>query len=367
MIPVLRAFLPTAQQLSPYLEHIDRNQTYSNFGDLHCRLAQKLGDVYNVNHENVTLCSSGTTALQVCLLEIINRLEKKPSQLTIAAPNWTFSATIHSALSLGINVKLIDVDWQGIICKDKLKDFVHELDGVIVVAPFGAPIEYQTWVDFAKENELELVFDCAASFFTLKSNRYPSVLSMHATKGFSTGEGGAIITDDKVKSEKYKAISSFGFKGSRIPQMIGLNGKLSEYSCAIGLAMLEDIINIEEKLKSLAYMYDNAFSNGIDCYKPFSPKNFARNTYSIKLDSRSESDINLLINKFSLRAIEVRSWWGEPISDLPLARHCDASSVKGGITISKELSETVLGIPFGLHLNKRDAEHIITCTRDVIN
>jgi dTDP-4-amino-4,6-dideoxygalactose transaminase len=360
MIPILKTSLPSAQEICEFLEQIDRNQIYSNFGPLYCRFVEEIGSLYGVSGDNVVACSSGTSGLQLALLEIAERSSKKAHEITVAVPNWTFQATAQAVLSLGMKLMLFDVDDEGVIDKSCLEKSADIIDIIIVVAPFGMPIDYRQWEKYAEKMRKELIFDAAASIFTLKATTCSSVISTHATKGISTGEGGLVVVKDDQKAKRIKAIGSFGFQGYRRSDMIGMNAKISEYGCAVGLAMLKKRKQVEDRLMSLATEYDDAFNDPCVEVAKFSKPPFARSTYSVRLKMESVDNV---IPWFSSRGIEVRSWWGTPLSDQPLGRFCDYVSVDNKMTKSLELSNTVVGIPFGTHITKEDAKHIISSVK----
>jgi dTDP-4-amino-4,6-dideoxygalactose transaminase len=67
------------------------------------------------------------------------------------------------------------------------------------------------------------------------------VLSFHATKFISTGEGGAVATDDDDLAERMQLMKNFGFAGYDRVISIGTNGKMNELSAAMGLTHLESL------------------------------------------------------------------------------------------------------------------------------
>jgi len=67
----------------------------------------------------------------------------------------------------------------------------------------------------------------------------PVVLSLHATKAFGVGEGGAVVCCDRAKLRAAHAALNFSFAGIRETSGPGFNGKMSEYHAAIGLAELD--------------------------------------------------------------------------------------------------------------------------------
>ncbi|HOT51846.1 MAG TPA: DegT/DnrJ/EryC1/StrS family aminotransferase, partial [Candidatus Hydrogenedentes bacterium] len=66
-----------------------------------------------------------------------------------------------------------------------------------------------------------------------------SVLSFHATKLFTTGEGGALAVPDAERHRQAYLIKNFGIAGEESVEGPGINGKMSELQAALGLVQLE--------------------------------------------------------------------------------------------------------------------------------
>jgi dTDP-4-amino-4,6-dideoxygalactose transaminase len=79
-----------------------------------------------------------------------------------------------------------------------------------------------------------------------------SILSFHATKVFHTVEGGAIVFKRHEDYLKAKELINFGIKSGGHLGEPGINAKLNEYQCAVGLTLLD---NIEEVLRHRADLF----------------------------------------------------------------------------------------------------------------
>jgi dTDP-4-amino-4,6-dideoxygalactose transaminase len=67
------------------------------------------------------------------------------------------------------------------------------------------------------------------------------VFSFHATKFFNTFEGGAITTNDDNLAERIRLMKNFGFISNGDVIALGINGKMNEFSAAMGLVGLESV------------------------------------------------------------------------------------------------------------------------------
>ena len=236
MIPILKTRLPDCHDLAPYIKEIDSNKIYTNYGPLNHRLRARLASLYNISEDNICLLSSGTAGLFACLWLIINDLSKHPSDVVVGVPAWTFIATAQVPFLLGVKVVFLDIDINGFVLPNQNID----IDVLIVVSPFGEYIDREYWKEYSQSTGVKVLYDCAASFSTLVVDEFPSVVSTHATKGFSTGEGGFVVCKNHHFIEKVKSFSNFGYSHSRISKNFGLNLKISEINCAYGLASMDN-------------------------------------------------------------------------------------------------------------------------------
>jgi DegT/DnrJ/EryC1/StrS aminotransferase family len=90
--------------------------------------------------------------------------------------------TPHAARAAGVTPGFHDVDrryWtlnpEGVL--ETLKHISRPLGAVMVVSPFGAPIDIQAWECFEDRTGIPVVVDAAAGFDTARVSRIPLVVS----------------------------------------------------------------------------------------------------------------------------------------------------------------------------------------------
>ena len=238
-IPLMRPQLPEVSAILPYLEEIDQNRWYSNFGPLERRFERKLADHFELGDRQVVCVSNCTQGLDISL----RNAARFPVGYCLM-PSFTFVATPHAAISAGLEPYFLDVEldtWalSPVSVRDKLSAIEGPIAAVMPVAPFGASIDVSAWDAFAKETGIPVVIDAAAGFDSAAGSENPLVLSLHATKVMGIGEGGAVLCTDEAMAENIRAGRNFGFLESRSAKLAGTNAKLSEYGAAVGLAALD--------------------------------------------------------------------------------------------------------------------------------
>ena len=249
MIPVLRAVLPSEEQISPLIKDIDINGKYTNFGPLSAQLTSLISNSYGLPNDCTLVTASGTIGLQACILHYVSQQEHLPLQ--VATPAWTFSATVQAVLASGQRVTLLDTNKQGYLSPALVKNAInngHRVDLVVTVVPFGCNIDLTEWDQFTEETGIPVIIDAAAGFFSIKPVKTLVVVSLHATKGFSSGEGGFIISTNNTLVRKIRPHINFGYQLKREASTLGINGKMSEYNAAVGIADFKTTEVTKERL-----------------------------------------------------------------------------------------------------------------------
>ena len=245
-IPVMRPQLPSADRLLPYLRRIDATRTYSNHGPLVRELERRLARSLRLPTDGVVCAASGTAAL-IGAIHAVAGPATAARPLAIV-PAYTFVATASAVCACGYQAYLADIDRESwMLQPDQLAEHPEcdRVGLVIPVAPFGRAVPQEPWLAFQRRTGIPVVIDGAASFEGLtevpeqRLGELPVALSFHATKCFATGEGGAVATSDVELARRVVHALNFGFFGTRDAVSASLNGKMSEYHAAVGLAELD--------------------------------------------------------------------------------------------------------------------------------
>lgn len=262
-LPALRPKLPPAEKLLPYLERIDSERLYSNWGPLVRELETRLGARFGLAAGSVRCAASGTQALAGAILATAGRATRERPKAIV--PAFTFVATALAVEQCGYEPLIVDIDAGSLTLDPEEILRLPELGkaGVVVpVAPFGVPVPQAPWQAFRRRTGVPVVIDGAASFDLLQEDpgrflgEIPVAVSFHATKAFGCGEGGGVICPETELSKQVFQSLNFGFRETRNCEAASLNGKMSEYHAAVGLAELD---GWEAKLE--------AFRNVAACYR----------------------------------------------------------------------------------------------------
>jgi perosamine synthetase len=96
-----------------------------------------------------------------------------------------------------------------------------------------------------------------------------STFSFSAPKIISTGQGGALITDDEKLAENIKKLKDFGREsgGNDVHGSIGFNFKFTELQAVVGLEQIKKLKNRIERKKNIYGLYQRLLNNKNEKFK----------------------------------------------------------------------------------------------------
>jgi dTDP-4-amino-4,6-dideoxygalactose transaminase len=360
-MPVLRPRLPSAAEILPYLAEIDERRWYSNCGPLVTRLEDQLSRHLGFSTRSVITTANATLGLTVALMA-----RRIPPGSVCLLPSWTFAATPHAIRAAGLIPWFIDVDRRTWALNpdhvvDTLKGMPRPVSALIVVSPFGAPIDVQAWEQFEDRTGVAVIVDAAAAFDTTRPSRLPFIVSLHATKILGAGEGGFVASTDSQFLERVRASCNFGFQGSRNANLAALNAKMSEYHAAVALASLAGWPETRQRHLRIMERYRRGVAR-LDrvSLQPKYGHGWVAGTTSVLLPPRTRERVsrNLLES-----GVETRLWWGTGCHTQPAFMDCPRSA----LPVTEELGGRVLGLPHFPELRNQDVDAVVYCLSDALS
>lgn len=331
----MRPLLPRQVEIAPYLKSIDESRTYTNFGPLHSQLEDRLAEYFGVRKDEVLLLANGTLALQ-------GAVETAHSENSAwLMPSWTFVASAEAVSSAGREIIFGDVDYAD--WRLSLGD-TPTTQHSLVVAPFGDAPDLSSIR--LRTSESPLIVDAASCFDAMKGltsadlSNLVVMVSLHATKLVTTGEGGVLVGDAQWIND-VKRWSNFGFRGRRIADVRGTNAKLSEYSAAVGLASLDRWSSARTELSERAIRYRNLLSESRVGVQPAISRGYVTSTLIAHFED--VNDRNRAQEALTEAGIETRAWWSEGVHRMSTFADCHRL---GQLIVTDRLASTTLGLPF---------------------
>ncbi|MCH7600602.1 MAG: UDP-4-amino-4,6-dideoxy-N-acetyl-beta-L-altrosamine transaminase [Myxococcales bacterium] len=205
-----------------------------------------------------------------------------PGDEIVTSP-LTFVSTASCALHLGAKVRFADVDPSTGNLDPAAVDAVMGPDCKLIVPVdyAGHPADYAAMRAISERRGVAIVSDGAHSLGARREGRSVAQLadatatSFHPVKGVTTAEGGAVFTAREDWAERAERFRNHGIE--RVPvrhrktggsgyyevQDLGLNYRLPDVLCALGLSQLRRLDEFLARRREIAAQYSSAFA-GID-------------------------------------------------------------------------------------------------------
>ena len=355
-IPVMRPRLPTAVQLMPYIQRIDEARFYSNHGPLLIEFEQRLASFFELQRAQVTTASNGTTALSAALLAVGAAPGKK-----CLVPSWTFVASAAAIWAANLEPHFVDVSadtWMLDVDELRKRNGLADVGAVMVVSAFGAPVDVASWDRFTADTGIPVVIDAAAAFDTARKiavaspGRSLMMISFHATKVFGIGEGALVLSTDEHLVRRVRQICNFGVADEPQGQILGYNGKLSEYHAAVGLATLDDWDNRRREIKQVT----DWFVRGLEDLRGVKMvPSYGVGWVSCYCNVAVDKPIGSIIEALRKCGIETRRWWQNGVNTQPAYRQFSHDA----LPVTKRLADQVFALPFFHDIGEDNVDRIV--------
>jgi dTDP-4-amino-4,6-dideoxygalactose transaminase len=219
--------------------------------ELEARLAERTG------RRHAVCVSSGTAALYLALEAMGVGAES-----TVVVPALTFPAPAVAAAMLGAEVRLCDVDRETLnLSVATLEPVLDDrVSLVVAIDQFGNPAPLPELEALLGTSGIPILVDAACSLGSTLGGRpcgalgAAAVLSFHPRKVITTGEGGAVLTDDERLAVQARRGRNIGMEGREFVGL-GLNLRPSEIGAAIGASQLARLDRTLEHRLALAERY----------------------------------------------------------------------------------------------------------------
>lgn len=277
----------------------------------------------------------------------------------VLVPNYTMVATPNSLKMFGAEPKFIDVNPKTlcISINEIEKNISAKTKAVFLMNANGRyPSDIEEIINFCKQNNLIIFEDSAQALGSF----YPDGIhqgrkgiagsfSFSAPKIISTGQGGAIITDDDKVAHNVSRLKDFGRSGggNDIHEMIGFNFKFTDIQAVIGIVQMGKLKWRMNRMKEIYRRYKNNLANLIQVnFFDQDLKNTTPWFIDVKVDNRDQLMSYLKQNKI-----------GSRIMYPPLNKQ-EAYNVKGDHVVSNEIGVKGLWLPSSSKLTNDQIDYV---------
>lgn len=217
----------------------------------------------HVGAKYCSVVSNGTIAL-ICSLYAAG---VKPND-EIIVPDHTFVATPNSAEILGAKAVFVDIEKES-LCIDfeKMKQAVTPKTKAVIAVSLNArhPSKFDEMAEFCREKGIALIEDAAQALGSKYNGKFLGTIgdigcfSFSTPKIISTGQGGAIVTNDSSLIETIRKMRNFGRASDSSESdhfiAMGWNFKFTDLQAVIGIEQMKKLDFRVKRRKAMGRLY----------------------------------------------------------------------------------------------------------------
>ena len=287
----------------------------------------------------------------------------------VIVPAFTWISTANAVEHVNAKVVFCDISLKNFnIDVNKIESKItSKTKAVLMVHLYGLAAEATMIEKYCNDNNLILVEDSAEAHGQIVDGRpcgsfgHVSTMSFYANKHVTTGEGGAILTNDKSFSEELKLMRNLGFVASKrfVHENLYWNYRLGGLQSALGISQLKNLNKtIDIKIKQ-GDLYQELLKKHTDILTTqLSKWNSVKNHYWVfgvllKAPKIRDSVMKSLQNK----GIETRPFFWPLHLQPVLPKNFKKNTTN--LDVSEKLGKDGFYIPIGSHISTKDQKNIV--------
>lgn len=226
-----------------------------------------------------------------------------PGDQVITSP-FTFVASVNAILESGAEVRFADIDPVTFnMSPDALATRITDRTAAVMpVHLYGQAADMQSIMDVIGDRDLPVIEDAAQAHGAESGGRRVGSFglgsfSFYATKNVSTGEGGAVTTDDDVIADRLRLLRNQGMRERYVYEVAGHNYRMTELQAAVGIPQLERLeeINATRRRNAAALTEGLASAPGIVTPAVREGATSVWHQYTIRVTSDSAVDRDAMV------------------------------------------------------------------------
>jgi len=322
--------------------------------------------------------ANGTAALHIAALAI--GLKKDDEVITTPL---TFAASANCVLYCGATPVFADIDEETMLLdlEDVKRKITPKTKAIIPVHYGGELCDMDAYEALSIEYGVQLIQDSAHSLGSKIRGKHQGsytgqqTWSFHPVKTITTGEGGAVTTNDYEKYKKLLRFRSHGItrdvtqythddEGGWYYEMLdlGYNYRLTDVQCALGVSQLKKLERFSTRRREIVKWYNEAFSElPLRVQKSPEWSDSVRHLYTIRLsDPKRRKEIFNFLRKKNI-GVNVHYI---PVYLLPYYKKLGYKI--GLCPIAEEAYSSMITLPLHPKMTDVHVEYVIECVREAI-
>ncbi len=318
--------------------------------------------------------NSGTSGLHL----VVRALDLRAGDEVITTP-FSFIASSNCLLYENVTPVFVDIEPETYNIDPRRIEaaITPRTRAILAVDVFGQPARYDAIEAIARKHGLKVISDCCESIGAEYTGRRAStygvagVFAFYPNKQITTGEGGAIVTDDVELARLCRSMRNQGRSedgGWLSHERLGFNYRLPEISCALGIVQLERIEEILNHRQRIAEMYSLLLKEVEGIHVPYidpATTKMSWFVYVLRLaDKYSRNDRDKVLQYLRRQGIGVNNYF-PPIHLQPFYRERFGFK-EGDFPITENVASRTIALPFHNNITADECKIVVRHLSDVL-
>ena len=301
----------------------------------------------------------------------------------VIVPSFTLSSTATAVMIRGAKPVFADID-PITYCLDPIdvaKVITKRTVGIITEHYGGFASEnFEKLLKLARAHRLWIIEDAAHCIGSYYKGRHlgtfgnAGAFSFHGTKNVATGEGGAMVTNDRKLADKLEIFRAVGtdrqaFLAGKVPiyRWVGEGSSylLSDLLAALANVQLDQINYINKKRTRIASFYTKELHKYSDFIQlPGIPKGMTNpnwHIYAIKF--KNPTHRKMFVVGMRKKGIEVSTHF-VPLHSSPMGKKLGGNKRK--LPVTDDVAATLVRLPIYPDLTKSDVRLVVSTARGIL-
>tara|TARA_B100001057_G_C22735165_1_gene905523 strand:+ start:170 stop:1285 length:1116 start_codon:yes stop_codon:yes gene_type:complete len=301
-----------------------------------------------------TLVSSCTAALHLSCLAL--NLKKGDE---VIVPAMTHTASSHAIEYTGAKPVFADINFEnGNISMNSIKNLINKKTKAIIVVHMAGRLCLMNELNkIIKNKKISIIEDCAHGLGTKLNGKHSGnfgvsgCFSFYPTKQITTGEGGAIITNNLKFYKKVKTLKAFGIDkdinerkkpGEYNVKSLGYNYRMTDFQAAMGFFQLKNYSSNLGRRQTIAKKYISILKKNQNIILPRFSLNDSYFVFQILLKNKKLK--NDLMKKFKEKKVGISVHYGTALPEMDFYKK-KYKLPKKKFMNSKQYAEKVISLP----------------------
>lgn len=324
-------------------------------GPMVARFEELVAEMCGTRH--AVAVSNGT----VSLVAALQAAGIGPGDEVITSP-FTFVASLNAILECGARVRFADID-PLTYCMDPAslaKAITDDTAAVMPVHLYGQAADMAGIAEAIGDRDIALVEDAAQAHGAESGGRRVGSFglgsfSFYATKNISTGEGGAVTTDDDDLADRLRLLRNQGMRARYEYEIAGHNYRMTELQAAVGIPQMERLEEINATRRANADGLSSALAGTPGVVTPVVREGATSvwHQYTIRVTAESAVDRDAMVEGLEAAGVSCGVYYPRAAYDYDCYRS-NSDVVISDCPESERAAAEVLSLPVHPYLSEDD-------------